>query len=230
MLIKMATAIRDLFFPHYCLGCAADFIHTTEVICARCKISLPETHFINSSPNTIEKIFWGRIPIEQAAALYYFNKHGIIQQLLLTLKYKNNTSSGFFLGKELGKALALSTRFKNIDAIIPLPLHPKKEYKRGYNQAMIIAQGIQEKWPIPILEKSVIRLIDTKTQTHETRINRWENMRNIFYISNPDSLQNKHILLIDDVITTGATLEACGSAILSIPGTKLSIAAVAYTL
>ena len=230
MLIKMATAIRDLFFPHYCLGCAADFIHTTEVICARCKIALPETHFINSSPNTIEKIFWGRIPIEQAAALYYFNKHGIIQQLLLTLKYKNNTCSGFFLGKELGKALALSTRFKNIDAIIPLPLHPKKEYKRGYNQAMIIAQGIQEKWPIPILEKSVIRLIDTKTQTHETRINRWENMRNIFYISNPDSLQNKHILLIDDVITTGATLEACGSAILSIPGTKLSIAAVAYTL
>lgn len=230
MLIKTATAIRDLFFPHYCLGCAADFIRATEVICARCKISLPETHFINSSHNTVEKIFWGRISIEQAGALYYFNKHGIIQQLLLTLKYKNNTSSGLFLGRELGKALAISSRFKNIDAIIPLPLHPKKEYKRGYNQAMIIAQGIQEKWPIPILEKSVVRLVDTKTQTQETRINRWENMKNIFYISNPDSLQNKHILLIDDVITTGATLEACGAAILSIPGTKLSIAAVAYTL
>ncbi|MFX6911436.1 phosphoribosyltransferase family protein, partial [Acinetobacter baumannii] len=88
--------------------------------------------------------------------------------------------------------------------------HPKKEYKRGYNQAMIIAQGIQEKWPLPILEKSVIRLVDTKTQTRENRVNRWENMKNIFHISNPHSLQNKHILLIDDVITTGATLEACG--------------------
>lgn len=230
MLITVATAIRDLFFPHYCLGCAADFIGTTEVICARCKISLPETHFINSNHNTIEKIFWGRIPIEQAGALYYFNKHGVIQQLLRTLKYKNSISTGLFLGRELGKALAVSSRFKNIDAIIPLPLHPKKEYKRGYNQAMIIAQGIQEKWPLPILEKSVIRLVDTKTQTRENRVNRWENMKNIFHISNPHSLQNKHILLIDDVITTGATLEACGAAILSIPGTKLSIAAVAYTL
>jgi ComF family protein len=191
---------------------------------------LPETHFIDSNHNTIEKIFWGRIPIEQAGALYYFNKHGVVQQLLRTLKYKNSISTGLFLGKELGKALAISSRFKNIDAIIPLPLHPKKEYKRGYNQAMIIAQGIQEKWPIPILEKSVIRLVDTKTQTRENRINRWENMKNIFHISNPHSLQNKHILLIDDVITTGATLEACGAAILSIPGTKLSIAAVAYTL
>ena len=95
---------------------------------------------------------------------------------------------------------------------------------------MIIAQGIQEKWAKPILEKSVIRLVDSKTQTHENRISRWENMRNIFYISDPESLQNKHILLIDDVITTGATLEACGEAILSVPGTKLSIAAVAYTL
>ena len=230
MLHKMAIAIRDLFFPHYCLGCAADFINAKEVICPRCKISLPETHFINSSHNTIEKIFWGRIPIEQATALYYFNKHGLVQQLLISLKYKANIYSGIFLGHALGKSLAASSRFNDIDAIVPLPLHPKNEYKRGYNQAMIIAQGIQEKWAKPILEKSVIRLVDSKTQTHENRISRWENMRNIFYISDPESLQNKHILLIDDVITTGATLEACGEAILSVPGTKLSIAAVAYTL
>jgi ComF family protein len=230
MLLKTATAFRDLFFPHYCLGCAADFISTKEVICARCKIALPTTHFMDSDNNTIEKIFWGRLPIINAGALYYFNKHGLIQQLLIALKYKNNIEAGIFLGKELGKSLLTAERFSSIDAIIPLPLHPKKEYKRGYNQAQIIAQGIQEKWPKPILQNTVIRLVDSKTQTHENRANRWENMKNIFHVPNPDALIGKHILLIDDVITTGATLEACGQAILSVPNTKLSIAAVGYTL
>jgi ComF family protein len=230
MLLKTATAFRDLFFPHYCLGCAADFISTQEVICARCKISLPTTHSIDFDNNMIEKIFWGRLPIIHAGALYYFNKHGLIQQLLIALKYKNSISAGIFLGKELGKALATSERFSNIDAVIPLPLHPKKEYTRGYNQAQIIAHGIHEKWPKPILQNTVIRLINTKTQTHENRTNRWENMKNIFHITNPNALEGKHVLLIDDVITTGATLEACGQAILSVPGTRLSIVAVAYTL
>ncbi|MEN9598467.1 MAG: hypothetical protein RL596_778 [Bacteroidota bacterium] len=230
MLLRTATAFRDLFFPHYCLGCAADFIGTKEVICARCKISLPTTYFIDSYNNNVEKIFWGRLSITHAGALYYFNKHGLIQQLLIALKYKNNIEAGIFLGKELGKALASSERFSNIDAIIPLPLHPKKEYTRGYNQAQIIAQGIHKKWPKPILQNAIIRLVDSKTQTHKNRANRWENMKNIFHVSHPESIGGKHILLIDDVITTGATLEACGQAILSVPGTQLSIVAAAYTL
>lgn len=230
MLKNTVSAVRDLFFPHYCAGCAVDFISPTEVICTRCKTGLPETHFFTSAINPVSTIFTGRIPIEHAGALYYFTKNSLLQRLLIHLKYKNNTAAGYFLGNQLGKTLAVEERYATVDMIIALPLHPKKEISRGYNQAEVIVRGIEQKWRKEICTGSVIRLTDTKTQTHENRIGRWENMKGVFAVTEPKKLLNKHILLVDDVITTGATLEACGAAILSVPGTKLSIAAVGYTL
>ena len=149
---------------------------------------------------------------------------------MVQLKYKSNQQAGIYLGKRLGEQLNVSERFNDVDAIIPLPLNPKKEFKRGYNQAKIICDGIVSVWNKPIIDDAVVRTHFTETQTHQDRIHRWQNMQSVFSISHPKVLKNKHILLIDDVITTGATLEACAAAILKISGTKLSIATVAYTI
>lgn len=224
------NAFQHLFFPHYCKGCGVDFIALQSFLCSRCIAQLPSTHFIEIANNPIEKIFSGRISLTAGTALYYFTKAGLLQYILVQLKYKNNKAAGFFLGTQLGIALKKSTRFQQIDCIIPLPLHPKKEYMRGYNQAAIIVAGITSIWNKPILNNAVIRQVFTKTQTQETRTSRWQNMKGVFEVTRPDLLQNKHILLIDDVVTTGASLESCGLAILQVPGTQLSIATIAYTL
>ncbi len=169
-----------------------------------------------------------RLPLQQAAAGYFFTKEGLMQTLLVQLKYKNNPKVGTYLGELIGKQMQ-ETAFAKVDAIIPLPLNAKKEFKRGYNQANLIAQGIAKQINIPIINNAVGRNVFTKTQTHEDRISRWENMQNVFEVTIPTLIANKHILLVDDVVTTGATLEACGNKILAVDGTKLSIACVAYT-
>lgn len=223
-------AFNHLLFPHCCAICGADYIQPQEFLCVKCIHQLPLTRFLNLPDNPVEKVFTGRIKFLAAGALYYFTKQSMIQHLLVLLKYKNSKASGLFLGNQLGMALNNADRFQSVDFIIPLPLHPKKEFTRGYNQAVIIGEGIQQVWNKPLLKHSVIRLINTSTQTHENRSMRWENMQGIFHVTQPEILRNKHILLIDDVVTTGASLEACGAAILQVPGTTLSIASVAYTI
>lgn len=229
-LLAYFNAFQHLFFPHNCKGCGVDFISVNSFLCSRCIAQLPSTHFIEISNNPIEKIFAGRISLSAGTALYFFTKAGLLQYILIQLKYKNNKAAGIFLGTQLGMALKKSTRYQQIDCIIPLPLHPKKEYLRGYNQAAIIATGIASIWNKPVLNNAVARKVFTKTQTQENRTSRWQNMEGVFEIIRPDLLQNKHILLVDDVVTTGASLESCGLVILQVPGTQLSIATVAYTL
>jgi ComF family protein len=146
------------------------------------------------------------------------------------LKYRGSKEIGFYLGKLLGNFLINSSRFSNVDVLVPLPLNQRREKKRGYNQATALCNGIASVWNKPVIDKNVIRKVYTETQTHKGRISRWENMDGIFAVKNPAKLENKHILLIDDVVTTGATLEACGSEILKINGTTLSIATLAYTI
>ena len=231
MLVQnIKKSITHLFFPHNCLGCSSDVLDDKELLCAQCLNHLPYTQFLEKSNNPIDKIFYGRIPIQQAGACFYFTKDSVIQLLMVQLKYRGNKDAGYFLGKLLGYQLAKSAHFSNIDVIIPLPLNAVKEYKRGYNQALIICEGIVSVWDKPILNHIVERIVFTSTQTHENRENRWKNMKDVFKVAQPDQLKNKHILLIDDVITTGATLEACAASILEIDGTLLSIATVAYTL
>ncbi len=219
-----------LFFPHNCAGCRTDVLENDAVICSRCMEQLPETGFISLPGNTVEKIFYGRMHVQNAASLLYFTKNSLLQRLLIELKYHGNKETAIFLGKLLGEQLACAKRYESADAIVPMPLNEKRERKRNYNQATLIAKGITTAFKIPVIENAVSRSVFTNTQTHKNRISRWQNMEGVFAVKDETLLRNKHILLVDDVITTGATLEACGTEILKVKGTKLSIATVAYTI
>ena len=219
-----------LFFPHVCEGCGNDIIENGSLLCAECLLSLPETNFIAEPNNPVEKIFYGRIQIEAAGSAFYFTKHSLLQRLIIGLKYQGNKEAGFYLGKLLGYRLVQARRFNTVDEIIPLPLNPRKERKRGYNQATIIAEGIAAVWQKQVQKTSVQRSVFTETQTHKNRISRWQTMEGVFETIDQGLLSDKHLLLVDDIVTTGATLEACGEKLLKVPGIKLSIATVAYTI
>lgn len=227
---KYFNHFSHLFYPHNCEGCGTDVLSDKYFLCARCLHALPETGFFQKAVNPIEKLFYGRLTISNAAADYYFTKESLLQHILIQLKYKGNREAGYFLGRKMGYALLKTERFRDIDVMVPLPLNPKKEHMRGYNQAAVICEGIREVWPRPVFKDAVTRTRFTETQTQQNRINRWQNMEGVFRVSQPEALENKHVLLIDDVITTGATLEACGAVLLEIPGISLSIAAAAYTI
>ncbi|MBY0481801.1 MAG: ComF family protein [Chitinophagaceae bacterium] len=233
MLLPLENLLQDfskLFFPHYCAGCGQDLKNREAILCYRCQQDLPFTNFFDTANNPVEKSFFGRLRLEHAAASFYFTKDSLLQNLLIELKYRNNKAVGFYLGRILGHHLKNAERFKTIDALIALPLHPKKQMIRGYNQARIICEGIKAVWDKPIIDHAVERIIFSNTQTQQNRVNRWQNMEGIFGLKNPSEIQHKHLLLVDDVTTSGATLEACGSVLLAVDGVKLSIATVAYTI
>ena len=233
MLEKVSSYISDfshLFFPHNCLGCYSDVLLKEQFLCAECFSKLPETGFFAHSSNAMEKIFYGRLPIQQAGCAFYFNHHSVLHRMVVQFKYMGRKDIGHYLGKLMRNQLTVSSRFKNLDAVIALPLYKSKEKKRWYNQAAILAAKIAEYLHIPLLENEKKRKMFTESQTTKSRVARWENMQNIFSVSVPSALENKHILLIDDIITTGATLESCGMEILKIKGTRLSIATLAFTI
>ncbi len=217
-----------LFYPHLCTGCGSDLLQEDNLLCLHCINSLPHTNFAKHNNNPVEKIFWGRIPVTAAHSEFYFSKEFLIQHLIHQLKYKNNTEIGFYLGELMGKSLMNSNRFNNIDYLVPLPLYPDKEHKRGYNQAAIICNGMSEVMNVPVITGNVIRQRFTETQTRKHRTERWENVSGSFLVKNPETLMGKNILLVDDVITTGATLEACGSMLLQTDNVKLYIATLAH--
>ncbi len=219
-----------LFFPHNCAGCSTDILENDTLLCARCLQQLPETDFFEQPGNPVEKKFYGRLQVEAAGSAYYFTKESLLQHLVKELKYHGNKDAGFYLGKLSGNLLMQSKRFDGVDMIVPLPLNVRKERKRGYNQAAIICDGIVSVWNKRLSKNATGRSVFTETQTHKDRISRWKTMEGVFVVNDAPLLEGRHILLVDDVITTGATLEACGQAILNIPGTKLSIATVAYTI
>jgi ComF family protein len=152
-----------------------------------------------------------------------------METLIYELKYKGNKTIGYYMGERLGNLLS-NSRYNDVDILVPLPLNARRLRKRGYNQSAILCAGITAVWRRPIIENAVIRKVNTETQTHRGRINRWENMDGVFAVVDPAVLENKHVLLVDDVVTTGASLEACGSEILKVQGTTLSIATLAYTI
>jgi ComF family protein len=232
-MVAVKNYINDflhLFYPHVCIGCNTDVLNNNDVLCAECLNSLPETGFLSVHANPVEKIFYGRIPIQHAGSAFYFNKDSVIQNIIIQLKYKSNQQAGIILGKLLGYCLINSKRFDDVDVIIPLPLNDRKFFKRGYNQSLAIVNGITSVWKKPVITNAVERIAFTETQTHKTRIARWQTMEGVFTVTQPALIENKHVLLIDDVITTGATLEACSIAILKVPEVKLSLATVAYTI
>jgi ComF family protein len=219
-----------LFYPHICTGCGSDLLKENNLLCLRCTNDLPHTNFAAYNNNPVEKAFWGRIAIAAAHSEFYFAKASLMQQLIHQLKYKGNTAIGFYLGELMGKSLLESNRFSNIDYLIPLPLYPDKERKRGYNQAAVICNGMSFKMNVPLCVGNVVRQRFTETQTRKHRTERWENVKDSFIINDPAALKGKKLLLVDDVVTTGATLEACGSILLQVEEVKLYIATLAHAV
>jgi ComF family protein len=227
---RFTKDLLGLFFPHYCEGCGSDVVQENQLLCLQCLARLPETKFFHATGNPVEKIFYGRIKIESAGAAYYFTKDSLVQHLITRLKYHGNKEIGVYLGKLMALHISESNRFDAVDHIIPLPLNEKRLYKRGYNQAALICEGISAMLDIHVLYNAVTRKVFTETQTKKDRVSRWQSMQDVFEVKDMRSLENKHVLLVDDIITTGATLEACGNALLKVPGLRLSVAALAWTI
>jgi len=218
----------SLLFPELCVACKESLVANEHLLCLSCRYDLPFTNFHLQSDNIVAQQFWGKIPLEGAYALYYFNKEGKIQNLMHQFKYKGMKRIGNLLGNIAGEQLIKNEIFKTVNLIIPVPLHKKRMIQRGYNQSACFAEGLSKKLNAPVEVNNLVRAVATETQTHKSRFARFENMKEVFSTINPEKLMNKHILLVDDVITTGSTLEACGAQLLKIPGLKLSIATIAY--
>lgn len=227
--MKILKDVFAIFFPEACLGCGEYLASHEAIICLTCRHDLPLTNFSFEENNLIEKSFYGRIPLEKATSLFYFFKKGNVQRLIHELKYNKQQQVGTFIGDWLGEQLTESKRFESVDCIIPVPLHPKKLKKRGYNQVTTFGESLAKKLAIPYHSNILIRVSSTKTQTKKLRLERWKNVQELFHVNNNTALENKHILLIDDVITTGATLEACYDALSHTKNLKISIACMAYT-
>lgn len=221
---EIKESILHVVFPHVCDGCGSDLLNIESRLCIRCLASLPETNFEIHANNPVEKDFWGRLPIVNASAHFYFTKESLVQHLMHQLKYRGNKELGLQLGRIMGNALKSSNRFNTVNALIPLPLFPSKEKKRGYNQAKVLCDGIAEVLNLPVLANIITRPQHTETQTKKGRIERWKNIEGKFSLIDPIAIQNKHLLLVDDVVTTGATLEACGNELLSAENVRLSLA------
>ncbi|MBX2890751.1 MAG: ComF family protein [Saprospiraceae bacterium] len=219
-----------LLYPELCAACGEELPHGDVCFCFKCqlKVSTSEMHF--SRENEFTNRLWGRVNIESGAAMYYFSRKGPVQQALHQLKYHNQPDIGVKIGRAFGKKLRSSEVFQSVELIIPVPLHPKKERLRGYNQSALFAQGLSEPMGIPVLHRVLIRRSFTETQTKKKRMDRFGNVGEIFVVDKPSLIAGKHLLLVDDVLTTGATLEECGKALLSVPNTKLSMATIAIAV
>ncbi|MBL7769256.1 MAG: ComF family protein [Flavipsychrobacter sp.] len=226
----MLHAVQSVFFPHTCAACGTNKLPDNAGICSACLYTLPETGFTRMQANEVEKIFYGRLTLEHAAASTYFTQKSIVQEILHQLKYSYRKELGLQLGEWMGFQLRTANWMSKIDCLLPMPLHPKRKAVRGYNQAELLAKGIEVQTGLPAYSDCLERITPTRSQTTQHRSERWQNMREVFKISKPSYIEHKHVLLIDDVITTGATLEAMGEKILQVPGTKLSLFCFAYTL
>jgi ComF family protein len=225
--LQLGNDLLGLFYPRLCLACGNPGQPKQVLICLKCLASLPFTNYHSEKENPFTERFWGRLPIETGAAMLHFVKAGRVQHLIHALKYEGKKQVGLYLGKMYGTMLKKTDHFDAVDLVLPIPLHPQRQHQRGYNQSASIAEGIAETMAIPWFDHALIRQRVTETQTRKTRLERVSNVSEVFQVPNPHLLIGKHILLIDDVMTTGATLEACGEKILEIPGTRLSLASLA---
>lgn len=223
----MFKSLLHLFFPPTCAGCKTILIANENVICTSCRHEMPLTQHHLNPENDAYKKFYGRIPVEHVSALVYFHKKGIVQELIHSLKYRGQEAIGTVLGEWYAEELKNIPVLSTVDAIIPVPLHPKKLGERGYNQVTEFGNALAKSLQIPVNTSILFRQVYSKTQSQKNRLSRTEGIDTIFDVSFDEKDHNKHFLLIDDVITTGATLEVCAKALLKIPGTKISIVCMA---
>ena len=224
---QIFNSFLNIFFPPLCVTCSIRLTEKERHICLHCLSKLPRTRFHLASENSLEQLLAGRFHFQQAAAFAFFTKGNSLQRIIHEMKYNSNPSLAFFAGELCGDELHKSSFIKEIDYIIPIPLHPKRIRKRGYNQSDEIAKGISVKTNIPVVSDAVSRVKNTSSQTQSSKFERWKNVENVFLINRPEIFESKHILLIDDVITTGSTIESCAKEILKNTDCKVSIYALA---
>jgi len=225
------TDFFDLLYPNVCLACSQKLLRGEEIICFKCENELPQTNHWNDAENALVIRFWGRVELNGAAALFQFQKGEHIQHLLHQLKYRGRKDVGVYAGRRLGHLLSQQGAvIKDVDLVVPVPLHWKKLKKRGYNQCDPFAKSLAETLSVPWSFDALERIHENVSQTQIRRFDRWGNVSEIFAVSNTSELKNKHVLLVDDVVTTGATAEACLKTIQSVENTKVSFAAIAVAL
>ncbi|MBR9845074.1 MAG: ComF family protein [Algicola sp.] len=225
----MVKNLLNLFFPKVCLACQNYLTDNELHICTNCRHELPLTNFHFDKSNAVHKMMYGRVQLEEATALLHFSKKGIVQQLMHNLKYRNHEIIGQFLGEWLGEELKNSEAYKAIDIVVAVPLHKSRQRQRGYNQVDKFGRALAKSLDADYNGDTLIKTSATKTQVFKDRLKRSSNISSNFTISEGDLLKHKHVLLVDDIITTGATLEACANALFTIEGVKLSIATMAIT-
>ncbi len=219
----------SLFYPRYCRACLNSLVKGEDLLCSQCLLEMPKSYYHLEHDNPFYRKFRGRLPVRHVMTLFKFAKESRVQQVLHALKYKQQPELGEMLGRVYGNDL-LQAHYKNsFDLIIPVPLHSSRKRIRGYNQSEEFGKGLSEMLGIPCDDTFMVRSEKTETQTHKTKLSRWENVSRIFKVINPEPIAEKRVLLVDDVVTTGATLEACGQALLNSGCTELSIACIAAT-
>ncbi|SEL96515.1 comF family protein [bacterium A37T11] len=229
--MKIGQYLHDfgsLFFPELCPGCGKALIHQEKCICTDCLYKLPYTNFHQDPENLLAKQLWGLARVEAATAYLHFSKESKVQRIIHQLKYGHAPQLGEWLGERFGSQLALTAPYHAADLIIPVPLHPAKLRIRGYNQALYIAKGLSKKMGIPVIDGHLIRHSNNKSQTRKNRYERYENSKDIFSVRRPQILAHRRLLLVDDVVTTGATAEACLRELLKIEGTSVMLVTLAH--
>lgn len=216
-----------MLFPNLCICCDGYISHQENQVCDLCMYTLPKYEENEFKDNSLARKFWGRVSLENVAAQYKLTGSSAVKSIIHQIKYRGNTDLGIAMGEVLGATLMKSTLFTDVNLLLPVPLHPKKERLRGYNQCDLLLTGLGAVMNVPIVKNKLIRKKHNSTQTKKNRYERYINSKEVFYITDIKALQNKHVLIVDDVITTGATIEACASVLLDVDGLKLSVATLA---
>ncbi|MFZ1705680.1 MAG: phosphoribosyltransferase family protein [Saprospiraceae bacterium] len=227
LLNSLLWDLKNVMFPDICPGCEENILPKSRLLCTECLMQLPFTDHFDIAENKVAAHFYGRLPLRSAAGLLYFQEGGFVQDILHSFKYKGNKNVGRVMGQLAGEKLLLSAHFRHIDVIIPVPLHPDKEYVRGYNQSLVFAEGISTVTKIPTLAKVLTKPKKNESQTGKNRVARVKNVSETYALNSMDYIRGKHVLLVDDVVTTGATLEACGLLLCQASPASISVLTIA---
>ena len=230
MFLSVYQDILSILFPKYCIGCQQICSSKENFLCPSCRHELRETSFHLQPNNPMKEKFWGRIPIEQAMALLYYQKGGVTQKLIHALKYQGQEQIGKWLGEWYAQRLLASNSLQTVEVVIPVPLHPKKMKKRGYNQVTLFGKAIAQALQVPFLEDVLLKQTYTSSQTKKHWLERQESHSEQLFLAKIAPIQNKHILLVDDIVTTGATLTRCASLIIENASASVSLTCMAYSL
>jgi ComF family protein len=230
MRIPRRNALLDvagLFLPRCCSGCDRPLMHAEQALCLHCSEDMPRTRFHDDEHNSVEQLFFGKLQLHAASAFLRFTRDGMVQHMLHNLKYQGDREVGLELGRRMARELSTSRRFADVDAVLAVPLHPRKERQRGYNQAQVLVDGMREVWPMRDMGDELGRAVRTTSQTRRGRMERWTNVQDAFRLLDPEAFTGSHVMIVDDVITTGATIEACARALQQSPDIRISVFACA---